>query len=76
MFLQKILFQTQELFDKFKPKGRYRFIMIDHANHIVLDERFFTKIRAVGCLDFHTRLTAQFKYRLIDTKTGEEITHV
>lgn len=75
MLLEKIFFQTQEILEKFIPKGRYRFIMLDQSNHIVLDEYFYTKTRAVGCFNFHEKLTAQFKYRLVDTKTGKEIKH-
>ena len=72
---KRSLIQTiEKLYEEFKPIGRYRFLMIDPRSHqIALDERFFSKIKALNCLDFHMKLTQQFKYQLIDTKTGREV---
>jgi hypothetical protein len=72
--MQKLIDTIKKLHQEFTPVGRYRFMMIDHRSHqIVLDERFFTKIKAINCLAFHTKLTSQFKYQLVDMRSGEEI---
>lgn len=73
-----IVENIQRVWEQHKPKGRYRFLMIDTRSHqIMLDEFFFTKVRAIGCLDFHSRITSTgFTYRLMDQKTGKEIFNV
>lgn len=59
---------------KLLPKGRYAFIMIDHRlETVVLRKHYFWKLSAMNCLRFHTQLSHHFKYRVLDTKTKQEI---
>lgn len=53
---------------------RYSFLMIDHrTEQVLVTKNYYTKIHALHCLEWHTKLTNQFKYRVIDTKTSKEI---
>lgn len=77
MLIDDIVGTIKHVSRQLKPQGRYRFLMIDNrSHHILLDEYFFTLVRAKGCLNFHNKITSTgMRYQLIDTKTGKDITH-
>lgn len=76
MFIDKVQNALKSISNVVFVQGRYRFIVIDNYSHqIMLDEYFFTKARAVGCLQWHQKIGNNFRYQLIDTSTGEDITY-
>lgn len=54
--------------------GRYLFLMIDRrSDQTVLTQSFYTKLHALSCFQFHSKLSPTFIYRVIDVKTNKEI---
>lgn len=54
-------------------RGRYKFQMMETNGTVLLEERFILKVNGLNCLTWHTKLNHRLKYRLLDTKTNQEV---